>query len=206
MDIPMVLFIVLAFFMFFEFFLNIPAINALGGWLNTTVIVIGYWALIYGAINLARVHGNNILKRTKGEWHHSILTLASAVAMFYAMQWNEALYNWIWDNIWYGLQTALMCYVGFFHFSGMFRTYRAINWGGAVMIISSFFGLVVNAPIFLAALQPLGPFANWYNDTPSAGAWLGFHLVTGLGMFALAARQLIGQERSMLGTLISKEE
>lgn len=206
MDIPLVVFIMLAIFMFFEFFLNIAPINALGSWLNTAVIVIGYWTLIYGVINLLRVHGKNITTMKKREWPHSLLTLGSGVAMFFAMGWSEPIYNWIWNNIWYGLQTSLMCYVGFFHFSGMFRTYRARNWGGAVMIISSFFGLVVNAPIFLATFAPLGPLANWYNDTPAAGAWLGFHLVTGLGMFALAARQLLGQERSMLGTMLAKEE
>jgi len=206
MDLPLLTFIFVAIFVFLEYFFNIPALNATGSFLNSTVISISYWALIYGVVNLVRHHGWNIYKKEKGEWYHSILVLGSAVTMLFAMTYYDILYQWIWNNIWYGLQTSIMCYVGFFHFSGMFRTYRARNWGGATMIISSVLGMSVNAPILLWAINPLGPAANWFSNTPAAGAWLGFHLVTGLGVFTLAARQFLGMERSMLGSLVTQEE
>jgi hypothetical protein len=184
---------------FFEFFIQIPFGPAITGELSRWVTCVANFALLLGALNLIRIHGRNISQQREEEWIHGVIILGSMFIMFFAGLGYQPLFQWLYDNIYIGLNVALMTYVGFYYFSAMYRTFKVRSIEALLTLTAVITMLFANAPISGAIWGPLPEFGLWIADVPGMGAWRGFIMSAALGMFAMAIRAILGLERAYVG-------
>jgi len=198
-EIPLIIFAFCAFFIFYEYFIPIPGGSTVTNYLTMWTVAISNFALALGAYNLIRWHGNTIIKRVKGEWYHSTLILVSLLAMFLSGFFYQPVYVWLYNNLYTYLDVALMCFVGFYFYSAMYRTFKIRNIEAVIVIVSAIFMLLTNAPIGGAIWTGIPIIGNWISNTPGMGGWRGFILSASLAMFAMAVRAGLGLERAYIG-------
>lgn len=198
-QLPLLVFILSTFWIFFEFFLNIPSGPAITSELSRWVTSVVNFSLLLGALNLIRINIGNISQRREGEWIHGVIILGSLSGMFIAGLVYKPLYTWGYDNIYIGLNVALMCFVGFYYYSAMFRTFKVRNATALITMLALISMLLTNAPISGAIWGPLPEIGKWIAAVPGMGAWRGFIMSAALGMFAMAIRAAMGLEKTYVG-------
>lgn len=198
-QVPLIIFIISTFWIFFEFFLNIPGGPAITSELSRWVSGIVNFSILLGALNLIRINGAKIARKEEGEWIHSVIILGSLAVMFFAGLFYQPLFDWGYDNIYIGLNVALMCFVGFYYFSAMYRTFKVRNSISLVTMLAVISMLFANAPISGAILPILPEIGLWVASVPGMGAWRGFIMSAALGMFAMAIRATLGLEKAYIG-------
>ncbi len=197
--LPLIIFVVCTFWVFFEFFIPIPGGPAITSMLGKWVSAVSNFALLLGALNILRFHGRNIVQRRENEWLHGIIIIASMFTMFIAGLAFKPYFKLLYDNIYMGLNTALMCYVGFYFYSAMYRTFKVRSLEALITLFACISMLLSNAPISGAIWGPLPQIGIWIANVPGMGAWRGFIMSAALGMFAMAIRAALGLERAYLG-------
>ena len=198
-EIPISVFILCTLWVFFEFFINIPGGPAITSMLGRWVSSVANFALLLGALNILRFHGKRIVNKQKGEWYHSTIIIVSMLVMYAAGQFYKPLFQWLYDNIFIALNVALMCYVGFYFYSAMYRTFKVRSFEAFITLFACISMLLANAPISGAIWGPLPQIGLWIAGVPGMGAWRGFIMSAALGMFAMAIRAALGLERAFIG-------
>lgn len=198
-QVPLAVFIISTFWIFFEFFLNIPGGPAITSELSRWITGIVNFSILLGALNLIRINAVTISQKKKGEMIHSVIILGSLAVMFFAGLFYEPLFNWGYDNIYIGLNVALMCFVGFYYYSAMYRTFKVRNLVSLVTMLACISMLFANAPVSGAIWDVLPAFGLWVASVPGMGAWRGFIMSAALGMFAMAIRAAMGLEKAYIG-------
>ena len=198
-QLPLLIFVLCQFYILFEFFIPIPGGPAFTSLLGKCVVCISNFALLLGALNLIRFHGKNVIRRTKDEWYHAVIILVSMGAMFISGWAVKPLYDWLYANIYTGLNTALMCFVGFYFYSAMYKTFKIRNFEALITLFAAITMLIANAPVSGALWGPLPEIGLWIANVPGSGAWRGFLMSAALGMFAVAIRAALGLERAYTG-------
>ncbi|MBW1736121.1 MAG: hypothetical protein JRJ69_00885 [Deltaproteobacteria bacterium] len=197
--IPWAVFIFSTFWIFFEFFLKIPGGPAVTSELSRWVTCVVNFSILLGALNLIKINAVNITKKKEGEWIHGIVILGSLAIMFLAGIVYKPVFTWCYDNIYIGLNVALMCFVGFYYYSAMYRTFKVRTPTALVTLLACISMLFANAPISGAIWGPLPEIGSWVASVPGMGAWRGFIMSAALGMFAMAIRAALGIERGYIG-------
>jgi len=198
-QLPLIVFNICLIWVFFEYFIPIPGGPGITTLLGRWVVCVSNFALLLGALNLFRYYGMGIVKRKEGEWIHGIIILSSMLAMFLAGWFFQPLYLWFYNNLYMGLQTALMCYVGFYFYSAMYKTFKVRGLEAGLTLFACITMLLANAPISGAIWGPLPQIGLWIANVPGSGAWRGFLMSAALGMFAVAVRAALGLERAYIG-------
>jgi hypothetical protein len=198
-QLPLAIFTITTFWIFFEYFLQIPNGPEITGILSNWVTCIVNFSLLLGALNILRIYGRNIIERREGEYIQGIIIIASMLIMFGAGLFYKPLFTWLYDNIYYGLNVAIMCYVGFYFYSAMYRTFKIRSAEAFFTLIAVISMLFANAPVSGAIWGPLPQIGLWVADVPGMGAWRGFIMSAAMGMFAMAIRAALGLERAYIG-------
>jgi hypothetical protein len=198
-QLPLIVFTTCVIWVFFEYFIPIPGGPAITSMLGRWVVCVANFALLLGALNLIRYYGTNIVRRKKDEWIHGIIIIFFMFAMFLSGWFFQPVYLWLYNNFYMGLQTALMCYVGFYFYSAMYKTFKVRGFEAALTLIACITMLLANAPISGAIWGPLPQIGLWIANVPGSGAWRGFLMSAALGMFAVAIRAALGLERAYIG-------
>lgn len=198
-QLPLTIFIISTFWIFFEFFLNIPGGPAVTSEISRWVTGIVNFSILLGALNLVRINIVKISKKEPGEWIHGVIILGSLAVMFFAGLVYKPVYTWGYDNIYVGLNVALMCFVGFYFFSAMYRTFKVRNSISLITMLAVISMLFTNAPVSGAIWAPLPGIGLWVASVPGMGAWRGFIMSAALGMFAMAIRAALGLEKAYIG-------
>jgi hypothetical protein len=198
-QIPLFIFIICTFWIFFEFFLNIPGGPAITKEISRWVTGVSNFAMLLGALNLIRIQGRNIARQREGEWIHGVIILGSLFVMFFAGLVYKPLFTWSYDVIYLGLNKALMCYVGFYYFSAMYRTFKVRNVEALLTLGAAISMLFANAPISGTIWNMLPKIGLWVANVPGMGAWRGFIMSAAMGMYAMAIRAALGLERAYIG-------
>jgi hypothetical protein len=197
--LPRITFIIGLLWVFFEYFISIPGGPAITATLGKWVVCVANFALLLGALNLIKHYGKNIIQRKGEEWIHGIIILFFMAAMFLTGWFYQPVYLWLYSNFYMGLQTALMCYVGFYFYSAMYKTFKVRSFEAALTLTACITMLLANAPISGAIWGPLPQIGLWIANVPGSGAWRGFLMSAALGMFAVAIRAMLGLERAYMG-------
>lgn len=164
-------------------------------------------AMLLGALNLFRIHGNNIrMKRTN--WQFSVYLLAllvyqSAVGLF--THHTAPTYAWLYNGAYLPLDSTMFSILAFYIASAAYRAFRVRNVDAAVMLVTAFLLMLGNVPIGEVIWSPdgwLGGFAgikNWILRVPNAAGNRAITLGIFLGTMASQSRMLLGIERRHLG-------
>lgn len=198
-EVPLAVFTLATFWIFFEFFLNIPGGSAITSEISRWVTGIVNFSILLGALNLIKINTVRIVEKKESEWIHSVIILGTLGIMFFAGLVYKPIFTWGYDNIYVGLNVALMCFVGFYYYSAMYRTFKARNAVSLVTILAVISMLFANAPVSGSLWGPLPEIGLWVASVPGMGAWRGFIMSAALGMFAMAIRAVMGLEKAYLG-------
>jgi hypothetical protein len=164
-------------------------------------------ALFLGALNLIRIHSNNI-RRKRPHWQFSVYLLAILIyqsIMGLATHHTAPVYAWPYNAVYLPLDATMFSLLAFYIASAAYRAFRVRNVDAAVMLASAFILMMGNVPIGEVIWGPdkiLGGFAgikNWILRVPNAAGNRAITLGIFLGIMATQSRILLGIERRHLG-------
>ena len=195
--IPLIFTVIL----FADFFLSVPMITSAADSLKTWAVVISSMALGLGIVNLIRVHGNQIYKRTPGRWLYSAITLGIFAIMTVTglISINNDVYKWFFTYAYAPLGNAMYTSTAFYVFSSAYRAFRARNIDAAILLIGGIIVVLTNAPIGEVLFPGLPVVGRWILTTGQAPTVTTFMIVAALGMLAYGFRLILAKERGYLG-------
>lgn len=171
--------------------------------IRTWAIIVFNISLGLGAIRLLMQQSMNVQKRREN-WQYSAMLLSLFVVMlltgfagYFAtgLQTSNAIYNWLFINIYTPLGATLYPITGFYIFSAAYRAFRARNVDAALMLIAGCFVMLKNAPVGEAIWIGFATIGNWFQFTGQIPGMRTFSIVGAFGLMAYGFRALLGKER-----------
>lgn len=194
---------IITIIMFLDYFF-FPAGWVVAETLRTWAVTVYYISLALGAVFLLRAHAKNIQRRGNN-WMFSVwLVILFAIMIItglagYAATGQQtggnALYDWLFTNIYTPLGATLYAITGFYIFSAAYRAFRARNIDAALMLIAGCFVILSNAPVGEAIWTGFATTGEWFRFTGQVPGMRVFAMVGALGMLAYGFRALLGKER-----------
>lgn len=190
---------VIMFLEYFFFLESTPWAEMIRTW---TVIVYNI-SLGLGAVRLVMAHSMSV-QRKRENWQYSGLLLATLAIMaltgfagyfMTGQPTQNAIYNWMFVNVYTPLGATLYPITGFYIFSAAYRAFRARNIDAALMLIAGCFVILSNAPVGEAIWLGFATIGEWFRFTGQIPGMRTFSLVGTLGMIAYGFRALLGKER-----------
>jgi hypothetical protein len=188
--------------MFLEYFF-FPESTSWAEMIRTWSVIIYNISLGLGAVRLTMAHSMNV-QRKRENWQYSglllvalaIMTLTGLAGYFMTgLQSNNAIYQWMFVNVYTPLGATLYPITGFYIFSAAYRAFRARNIDAALMLIAGCFVILSNAPVGEAIWVGFATVGEWFRFTGQVPWMRTFALVGTLGMIAYGFRALLGKER-----------
>jgi hypothetical protein len=179
-----------------DFFLQEPALDAVGAYLVEGAVVLGGFAMLLGVINLARVH----LSRVKGkekDWGLSIVLVVAMLAMLLLGIGGPASepVTWTYRYLLTPLQGTLYALLAFFVASAAYRAYRVRNWESLLMVGAAVVVLLGQVPVGRMIWGELPVFKEWLMAVPVAAGARGILLGVSLGALIAGLRLLLVIDR-----------
>jgi len=193
---PIAVAIACGFLVLIDFFVSHPIIDALGATLVEGTIVLAAFAMLLGVLNLLSVHAQRIAGGERGRGLSLVLigALVATLAVGVTLPGSTTL-AWIFDYIYYPLQSTMAALLAFFAVSAAYRAFRLRNTQAAIMLVTSLVVLVAQLP-FSQAISPYLPVArDWIFTFPVTAGMRGIVLGTTLGTIATSLRILFAVDR-----------
>jgi len=179
-----------------DFFVSHPGIDALGAALVEGATILAGFALLLGVLNLLSVHGRRV---ATGEGRRAlslvlIVSLLATLAIGLALPGSTVL-SWVFDYMYYPLQSTMAALLAFFAVSAAYRAFRLRNLEAAIMLVIALLVLSAQLP-FAQAISPYLPILrDWILTIPVTAGMRGIILGTALGTLATALRVLFTVDR-----------
>lgn len=188
--------------MFVEYFFFEGTWN-LAETIRTWAVIVYNISLGLGAIQLLRSHTLNYQRKRTNYGFSAIILVAFAIMFLTGMagyiatgqQTGNAIYNWLFTNVYTPLGATLYPITGFYIFSAAYRAFRARNIDAALMLIAGCFVILSNAPVGEALWPGFATIGEWFRFTGQIPGMRTFAMVGALGMIAYGFRALLGKER-----------
>jgi len=170
---------------------------------RTWAVIIFNISLGLGAVRLLMQHGVAV-QRKRENWQFSAVLMTIFVVMlltgfagyiFNGVQTSNAIYNWLFINIYTPLGATLYPITGFYIFSAAYRAFRARNLDAALMLVAGCFVMLKNAPVGEAIWSGFPAIGGWFQFTGQIPGMRAFAIVGALGLIAYGFRALLGKER-----------
>jgi hypothetical protein len=145
-------------------------------------------------------HIRKITRRDAG-WLWSIyLLLYFCIVFGLSLLPNKEFYDFVIRDIHTPLNIAILSYVGFYMLVIWFRAaWTARSPMVLVLLLCSFFGLMLNAPIGEVIHPALPEIGRWLRDVPNVAAQRGLTIGIAVGQIAIWLRSMLGYERAYMG-------
>lgn len=186
-----------------DYYLRLPYIPDLSGFLKNTSVIIVTIAMIMGVINVFSIHSHHLIKRTSGQWLYSLSLLIPMIVMMIAGLTppiaTHAAYQWLFNTIQNRVGQAVYSILAFFLASAAFRAFRARNLEALILLVSGFVIMLSSAPVGAAVLPAITPLGEWFQSVPNMGAQRGIILTVAVGAITLGIRLFLGREKAAGG-------
>ena len=198
-QIPVLLTLLVGLIIFADYYFKIQSISDAAGFFKNAALVIATIAIILGAINIISIHGNRMMKQTKGQWFYSLCLLVSMSIMVVTGLMppfaTHPIYTWFYDNVMARVGQAVYAVLAFYMASAGFRAFRARSWEATILLISGFIMLLSSAPVGSVILPQITPIGEWFMSVPNMAAQRGLILAIATGAITLGIRVYLGRER-----------
>jgi hypothetical protein len=193
---------IVAVIMFLEYFFFAA------GWpvaetLRTWATIVFNISLGLGGIRLLTQHSKVVQRRGRNYLFSGWLLLFFAIQLLTGLagyistgdQGNNAIYQWLFVNVYTPLGATLYPITGFYIFSAAYRAFRARNVDAALMLIAGCFVILSNAPVGEVIWSGIPTIGEWFRFTGQIPGMRTFAMVGAMGMLAYGFRALLGKEK-----------
>jgi len=183
------------------YFFNIPFVQSTAQNILKWQSVIAIFALGLGAINIIRVHVNNIGK-DKGKSIYSIallVTFAITIITGVFLGQDSSAYKFIFDYINVPNGSAIFSLLAFYIGTAAYRAFRAKNAEAAILLITGCIVMLGRVPLGAKILPFSVPATDWIMSVLNVGGQRGVMIAGAIGFIAVSLRIIIGLERRSYG-------
>lgn len=164
-------------------------------------------ALLMGAVNLARIHGNTVRNR-RANWGFSLYLLAVLFTyMVYGLAKGNSdyWYNWVFNGVYKPLDATMFSLIAFFIASAAYRAFKVRSVEAGLMMLVAIVVMLAQVPVGEAMWGRTGLWggfpgiSDWILAVPNAASGRAISLGIFLGVMATQTRVLLGIEKRHLG-------
>ncbi len=183
------------------YFFNIPFIQARAQDILKWQSVIAVFALGLGAVNIIRIHVNNV-QRSQGRNLYSLallLTFAITILVGVFTGQNSNAYKFIFDYINVPTGSAIFSLLAFYIGTAAYRAFRAKNAEAAILLLTGCIVMLGRVPLGAKILPASVPLTNWIMSVLNVGGQRGVMIAGAIGFIAVSLRIIVGLERRSYG-------
>lgn len=182
-----------------DFFLDIDLLNNLTATLTEWVVLLAYFAIVLGLVNLYVFHGKRISGKTPqwifSAWLLFVTSIVIIIGVTSGVQ--DPTYSFLFKNVYGALGPSGYGIMAFFIASASFRALRTRTVESFILVLAVIFTLLYRAPV--GGIIPLIPeIGDWIQSVPSTGGMRGIIIGMAIGAIGMGLRTLIGRERGYL--------
>lgn len=158
-------------------------------------------AFMIGAVNLTRIHGQNI-RRRRTAWYNSVVLLVCLWTYFLygAINGNrDVTYRYIYDMTLVHMEATMYSVVCFYIASAAYRSFRIRTREATVLLLVSLVVMLGNVPLGEMLWGQIPVMKDWFLRVPNSASMRAISLGINIGAFATCLRILLGLERAHLG-------
>jgi len=185
--------------MIVDFFVDAGALNTVAAELRNWVVILTYFAVVLGLVNISIFHTKRITKRSS-KWIYSawlIFIIVSVTLLGVFGGTEHPMYKFLFQNIYGVLGPCGYGIMAFFIASAAYRVLRVKNIEALVLLLAVVLTLLYRAPI--GGIIPLVPeIGDWIQSVPSTGGMRGIIIGMAIGAIGMGLRVLLGHERGYL--------
>jgi len=186
----------------FDWFIPTPTGSIAGKVLRDWNVIIVAWAIGLGAFTMYRTHYRHLVRRTRGQWPYSTVTLVVStlyIVVGLGLGAGTPTYRWMYSNVILPLGGAVFASVAFYIASAAYRVMRVRSIDAALLLVSGLIMLLATAPIGSVIWSGFLTGGNWLMDTVVTGTYRAFTIGIALGFILTGVRTLLGLETAWLG-------
>jgi hypothetical protein len=185
--------------MVFDFFLNVGFLNQSAATLRDWVVILSYFAIVVGMVNLYIFHSRKIMEKNSqwgfSAWLILITSIVILIGVFSGV--GHPVYSFLFKNVYGALGPSGYGIMAFFIASAAFRALRVRNIESLVLVTAVVFTLLYRAPV--GGIIPFVPAIGvWIQKVPNTGGMRGIIIGLAIGAIGMGIRTLIGRERGYL--------
>jgi uncharacterized membrane protein YhaH (DUF805 family) len=196
-----VIVVITAVLMLMENFVKNDASAQAAKYVRNWGIIIGFFALALGTVNLLSIHGRRISDQKSG-WFNS-LVLITGMTVFAGMGivngTRDATLQLLFTNILSPMATAMFGTLIFYIVSSGYRSFVARKAESAVILVTAVFVMLGQIPLGRTISPMIPDIAQWLQDIPNNAGQRGLVIGAAIGAVANGLRVLLGLERNFGG-------
>ncbi len=183
--------------------------------------IIAAIAFVLGGLNLLKIHGEKISRRSH-HWQYNLVTVLAFVIMLGAglyslvlpgtwkgtVQSQGSLFDWLYQATFNPLQSTMFSLLAFFVASASYRAFRAKTKEATLLLVSATIILVGRTPLghYLTFWLPeplqffhIPNLSGWILGIPNLAGQRAILIGIALGIISTSLKIILGLERSYLG-------
>lgn len=179
-----------------DFFVSDPLVDALGAGLADGVVILAGFALLFGILNILRVHTARAVRgeRDRGLSLLLVLALVTTLTIGLVLPASAAL-DWVFTYLLVPLQSTMAGLLAFFIISAAYRAFRIRTFEAAILFATSIFVLVVQLPFIGGIVPYLAEVREWLLAVPVTAGVRGILLGIALGTITTSLRVLLAVDQ-----------
>src|SRR5437867_2985801 len=210
-EVPLLITAVIGLFMILSFFVPHQVVSVPADFLQQTAIILVAFGYVLGGLNLLRVNGDAIYRRTPG-WIYKVVLLVSLIVTVVigllegrGFQDGGTRFSWIYSTFYNSMSATMFALLAFFIASAAFRAFRIRTVEAGLLAVAALIVMLGRVPVgdqltsWLPESVRLGAMQDWIMNVPQNAAKRAILMGAALGVMATGLRVILGIERSYLG-------
>jgi len=205
-EIPLVIASAVTTILLLDFFeIGTPEARVASTTLQSWGIILGAFVLGIGAIQLIRVQGGNIMKKSasmtiklRAVWIIGLAIIVVAAGLA-DLNFRNPIFRFLMDNFYSRIYAASWSIVGLFYAYGFWRAFRVRSLESGIMVVATII-VMLKESVFGEIIfgKPIVDLGNWIMNVPNLGGLLAITFAGSFGIILVGLRTILGKERGYL--------
>jgi len=202
-SLPVLLTFVLGVTFALQYYVPLPASEALLSEVSVWNQIIAGFAAILGVTSLLHVHYTKIRRQEAG-WGYSVVLYLSMLITLIVGLWSggeseNSAFSWLYSYILVALSSTMFSILAFFVASAAYRAFRARSLEATVLLAAAVFVMFGRVPLGEYLVSGVGQISDWIMSVPNTAARRGIIIGISLGGIATSIKIIFGIEQAYLG-------